>query len=225
MKFFQLLKTDEMKTTEKANDEFKVETDFAQEELDLFLRTFQILSETDVEGFNHSKDSAYRISYRILRVTRCAFNCALQGYYDVSMALLRIAYENHLLMNYLSKREDEARKWFNGEQYSARLLKENVSYADNALYKTMCEFIHSSFRSTLWFTEIRGDKTKAVVGEYDRAKFDYVITLILMTLTTTMILLSLTFPSELVRNEDWHPRFKSVIPRIWKYLKKHSSKS
>ena len=219
MDFFNILQDDEGRTENKTIDDFKTDVDFVEEEMKLFLRTFHILSE-DVQKFSYSQDSTYRISYRIFRIIRCAFSCALQGYYDVSMALLRIAYENHLLMNYLSKRENEAEKWFGGKTYLASFLKENVSYASHSLYRKLCEFVHSSFKSTLWFTEIREEKWKAVIGEYDKRRFAEVIALLLMTSTTTVILLSLAFPSELTANEEWNHRFRATIPKIWKYLGK-----
>lgn len=220
MDLCNILEEDETGAKDKATDDFPVELNFAEDELDLFLRTFHILSEGEFEKFSHSQDSLYRISYRIFRIIRCAHKCSLQGYYDVSMALLRIAYENHLLMNYLSKRENEAKKWFEGKTYPVSFLKENVSYANHSLYRKLCEFIHSSFKSTLWFTEIREERRKAVIGEYDKRRFREVVTLLLMTSTTTLILLSLAFASELTANEEWNHRFRATVPKIWKYLGK-----
>ncbi len=157
---------------------------------DVFLRTFEVLSNENVQEFTFSKDATYRISYRIFRILRCAFNVSLEGYYDVSMALLRIAYENHLLINYLSKNEREAKLWFEGKKFKPTFLRKNVSYASDSLYQEMCEFVHSSFKGTLAFTEIEKGRTKATIGEYSKEKFRNVLNLMLMTMATTIIWLS-----------------------------------
>jgi len=214
-----LLRRDELRTVRKSKREFKKELSFVKETSEVFLKTFEVLSNENFQDFTASKDATYRISYRIFRILRCAFNSSLEGYYDISMALLRIAYENHLLINYLSKNEKEAKLWFEGRRFNATFLKKNVSYASNSLYQEMCEFIHSSFRSTFAFTITENNRTKATLGEYNREQFKNVLLLMQMTMTTTIIWLSLTFAQELMKNEEWHSMFKETVPKMWKHLK------
>jgi len=214
-----LLRKHELRTARKSKREFKKELRFVKETSEVFLETFEVLSNENVQDFTYSKDATYRISYRIFRILRCAFNSSLEGYYDISMALLRIAYENHLLINYLSKNEKEAKLWFEGKRFNATFLKKNVSYASDSLYKEMCEFVHSSFKSTFAFTITENDRTKATLGEYSREQFKNVLFLMLMTMTTTIIWLSLTFAQELMKNEEWHSMFKETVPKMWKHLK------
>ena len=128
-----VLRKHELRTVGKSKKEFKKELCFVKETSEVFLKTFEALSNQNVQEFTFSKDATYRVSYRIFRILRCAFNASLEGYYDVSMALLRIAYENHLLMNYLSKNEKEAELWFRGKRFSPSFLKKNVSYASDSL--------------------------------------------------------------------------------------------
>ena len=214
-----LLRKHEFRTIRKSKREFKKELSFVRETSELFLRTFEVLSNENVQEFTYSKDATYRISYRIFRILRCAFNSSLEGYYDISMALLRIAYENHLLMNYLSKNEKEAKLWFEGKTFKPTFLRENVSYASDSLYKEMCEFVHSSFKSTFAFTITENGGTKATLGEYSKEQFKNVLFLMLMTMATTIIWLSLTFAQELMKNEEWHSMFKETVPKMWKHLK------
>lgn len=122
-------------------------------------------------------------------------------------------------MNYLSKNEREAKLWFEGTPFCATFLKKNVSYASDSLYHEMCEFIHSSFKSTFAFTITEKGKTKATLGEYNKERFEYVLLLMLMTMTTTLIWLSVIFANELMKNEKWHSVFKETIPKMWKHLK------
>lgn len=220
-----ILRKDELRTVRKSKREFKKELGFAKRTSELFLRTFEVLSNENVQDFTYSKDATYRISYRIFRTLRCAFNSSLEGYYDISMALSRIAYENHLLVNYLSKNEKEAKLWFEGKTFKPTFLRENVSYASDSLYKEMCEFVHSSFKSTFFFTITENGRKKATLGEYNRERFKYVLFLMLTTMTSTIIWLSLTFAEELMKNEDWHYMFKETVPKIWKHLKSETSKA
>ena len=219
-----VLRKDEFRTVRKSKREFKKELSFVRKTSELFLRTFEVLSNENVEEFTYSKDASYRISYRIFRILRCAFNSSLEGYYDVSMALLRIAYENHLLMRYLSENEKEAELWFRGRRFSPDFLRKNVTYASDSLYQEMSEFIHSSFKSTFAFTVIENGRTKATLGEYSNEQFKNLLFLMLMTMTTTIIWLSLTFTQELMKNEEWHSMFKETVPKMWKYLKSEISK-
>ncbi|TET19501.1 hypothetical protein E3J74_06380 [Candidatus Bathyarchaeota archaeon] len=214
-----LLRKDELRTMRKSERDFQKELTFFRETSEVFLKTFQVLSDENVHGFTYSKDSTYRISYRIFRILRCAFDSSLKGYYDVSMALLRISYENHLLMNYLSKHEEEAKLWFEGKKFRPSFLRKNVSYASDSLYEDMCEFVHSSFKSTFAFTEIEKDKTKATLGEYNKERFKAVLFLMLTTMAATIIWLSVTFAQELMKNEEWHEAFRNTVPKMWKYLK------
>jgi len=213
------LREDEVKTVRKSKRDFKKELSFVREGSEVFLRTFEVLSNEKFQEFTRSKDATYRISYRIFRILRCAFNSSLEGYYDISMALLRIAYENHLLMNYLSKNEGEAKLWFEGKRFKPTFLRKHVSYASDSLYHEMCEFVHSSFKSTLVFTEIENGKAKATLGEYNKEGLKNLLLLMLATMVTTIAWLSVIFAQELMENEKWHIMFKETVPKIWKYLK------
>ena len=217
--YLSLLRKDELRTIRKSKREYKIELALMKENLDFFLKTFEVLSKKKVHNFSFSQDASYMISYRIFRLIRCAFNSSLEGYYEVAMALLRISYENHLLINYLSKNEREAKLWFEGKIYKPTFLRKNVSYSSDSLYRDMCEFIHSSFKSTFAFTETENGKTKATLGEYNKTQFMNVFMLMQMTLISTMILLSLTFAQELMTNEKWHSDFEKTVPKIWKSIK------
>jgi len=125
----ELLAEDEERTTIKTKEDFDAELRFFEDGSELFLKTFEVLSSGDYDKFTHSKDATYRISYRIFRILRCSLNCSIQGYYDVGIALLRIAFENHLRMKYLSENENEAELWFKGKQFKPWQIRREVTYA------------------------------------------------------------------------------------------------
>jgi hypothetical protein len=213
-----LLGEDEEKTRKKSIGDFSAELGFIEANSELFLETFNILSKDRDKRFTYSEDASYRISYRIFRIVRCAISSSLEGYYDVTLALLRIAYENHLLMHYLSENEEEAKLWFEGKRFAPKFVREKVSYSSNSLYQEMSECIHSSFKSTFLFTKMEKSKPKAMLGEYDKKRFEAVILLALMTMATTSIWLSLKFAQELTKNEEWHSLFIKTIPKMWKHI-------
>lgn len=215
-----LLGKSEEKARKKSVEDFDMELGFIEANFELFLETFKILSKQAYKRFTYSEDATYRISYRIFRIMRCAVNNSIDGYYDVATALTRIAYENHLLMHYLSENEDEAKLWFNGKIFAPTFIRKKVSYSSDSLYREMSESIHSSFRSTSLFTTIERGKTKAMIGEYDKERFKQVTILALMTMATTAIWLSLKFVHELMQNEEWHSLFSRTIPKMWKHIKK-----
>ncbi|MCJ7422643.1 hypothetical protein MUP01_00010 [Candidatus Bathyarchaeota archaeon] len=156
-----LLGKDEEKTREKSVEDFDTELGFIEANSELFLETFKILSKDCYKRFTYSEDATYRISYRIFRIVRCAISSSLEGYYDVTTALLRIAYENHLLMHYLSENEDEAKLWFEGKRFAPNFVRKKVSYSSDSLYQEMSECIHSSFKSTSLFYHNRERQNKS----------------------------------------------------------------
>jgi len=213
-----LLRSEESETAVKSKEDFAEKLSFVESLSELFLQTAKVMH-SKAQDLSSSKDAAYRITFRIFRTVRCSLKAALEGYYAVGMALLRIAYENHLLMKYLSEHEEEAKLWFKGKRFSPYFLRANVSYSSNSLYQQMSEFIHCSFKSSLSFTVFEEEQTKAIIGEYDKDQFGRLLLLILMTLETTMIWLSITLAQELMDNEEWHSMFKATVPKIWKSLK------
>jgi len=213
-----LLRSEESETAMKSKEDFAEKLDFVESLSELFLQTTKAM-DSKVQDLSTSKDAAYRIAFKIFRTLRCSLKAALEGYYDVSMALLRIAYENHLLMKYLSENEEEAKLWFEGKRFSPSFLRKNVSYSSNSLYQEMSEFIHCSFKGSLSFTMIEEEQTKATIGEYDKNQCDSSLSLVLMNLETTMIWLSITLAQELIDNEEWHSKFKATIPKTWKFLR------
>lgn len=213
-----LLQSEETETVAKSKDDFAEKLSFVESISELFLQTFKVM-DSKVQDLSISKDAAYRIAFKIFRILRCSLKTALEGYYDVSMALLRIAYENHLLMKYLSENDEEAKLWFKGKRFSPLFLRKNVSYSSNSLYQEMSEFIHCSFNSSLSFTVVEEGQTKATLGVYDKNQFDKSLLLIVMTLETTMIWLSITLAQELMDDEEWHSTFSQIVPEMWKYIK------
>jgi len=209
----------ELRTVRKSKKEFAREVGYIEQLLNVFLKTFDVLGDL-VEAnkeFTHSENASYRISWKMFRLVHCAFESSLEGYYDTSMALLRIAFENHLLLTYLSENEEEAKHWFEGKRFPPTFLRKNVRWRDS-LYRMMSEFVHTSFKSTLAFTRIEKDEHKGALGEYDREQFKIAIVQIIMTLFTTIVWLVIIFP-DLPMNKKWYSFSWQGLLEIAKYTK------
>ena len=218
------LRKEELKTTRKTKKEFKKELSFVEHLLNVFLKTFKVLHVKVHEGreFTDSEDACFRISYRIFRIVYWAFNSSLEGYYDVSMALLRIAFENHLLLVYLSKNEKEAKLWFEGKRFAPAFLRKHVKWRDS-LYRDMSEFIHSSFKSTFAFTKTEKEEQFGTLGEYDTEQFKNVHLLMIMTLFTSIVWLFCTI-HEILMSEEWCSYSKDGLVEVAKYIRAETSK-
>ena len=195
--------------------------------LNVFLKTFYVLFDLVEKDkkFTASQNASYRILWRIFRISRCMFNSSLEGYYDVSIALMRIAFENHILLAYLSENEEEAKLWFKGKTFHPSFLRrkylsknnEKDDKWKNSMYRGMSEFIHSSFKSTLVFTQVEKGEERGVLGEYDKAQFENAIKTTIFMLWATTVLSFFIFP-EVVENEEWHSFSWDGFIEITKYI-------
>ena len=212
------LEEKELKVIEQTKKDFFNEMDLSDKTINFYLETVNLLSEKNVE-LNFSRSAVFLLSYRILRYLRCAYESMIKGYYDTSMALLRISYENHLLLYYLFQNENEAKLWFSGKKFSPSFLRKNIKYSSDELYQKLSDFIHSNIEGTQFFLEYDKEKgTIFIIGEYDKKKAFSNMSYFLMTLVSTMIWFNLSFANDLYKNEQWHTHFKDTIPKLWKHI-------
>lgn len=204
------LRKDELKIIKKSKKQLKKELSSAKNTLELILKTLSIVQH--VRDTPDNKKAVLMISYRVFRILRCVMKTSLEGYYDVSMALLRTAFENSLLMIYLSEREDEAELWFKGKRFAPTFLRQWSPVHGGHIYRDLSEFVHSSFKSVMSLGEYE-------LGEYHHGQFKGIVFLMLAIMAFTVIELSMTFAQELKENEQWHSMFSKIFPKMYKHLK------
>lgn len=156
--------------------DFQKEIKHAEKMFGFFLKIYRFLSRHSgdiLTEHDYVKWSTLLLFMRNFRILRCAYRSMLNGYYDVSFAELRMAFENHLLMFFLSLREEEAKKWWYGKRFTPRFLKrevrEKLSYDE--VYKSLSNFIHTDFKITRFFIKERGKALEVWVTEYDSKHF------------------------------------------------------
>ena len=153
--------------------DFKKEIGHFDEMFELFLETFHFLSKNaPLNEEEYIEWSGFLLFIRIFRVIRSAYKCMMYGYYDVAMALLRMAFENHLLMFYLSDRKDEAKQWFQGKRFTPRFLKKEVKKPRyDEPYSMWSDFVHTDFKTIHWFLKEQGKGSIVSVAEQDPLQF------------------------------------------------------
>lgn len=152
----------------------------------------------------------------------------LNGYYDVSVAMLRMAFENHLLMFFFLDREEEARKWWSGKRFTPKFLKEEVrkSLSYDKIYGDLSELIHTDFKVTRFFSEPKGKGMAVWITNYDPAHFCATLHCLLTFGVATLMITSKAFREEfkkkhLVREIS---EFVSLNKLILKSAKKKNRK-
>ena len=157
-------------------EDFEEEIQHIEKMFGLFFRIFKFFAKNSGEiltEHDYTKWSIVLLFLRNLRVLRCVHRSMLNGYYDVSVAMLRMAFENHLLMYFFLNREDEARKWWSGKRFTPKFLKKEVreSLSYDKVYRSLSELIHTNFKVTRFFSEPRGEDLAVWITNYDSARF------------------------------------------------------
>lgn len=151
---------------------FEKEIDHMEKMFDLFLRTYDFICRNEQDFFSkedYAKHSIFLLFVRKFRILRSAYHSMLKGYYEMSSAIQRMAFENHMLMTYFVHRPEEAKKWFSGEKIGLRRLKREYRkhYSLEKTYGRYSNLVHANFETTHFFL-------KPKVGEVTIWTTDYV---------------------------------------------------
>lgn len=144
---------------------FEKEIRHIEKMFELFMRSFKFISTHEKELLtkqDYAKWSILLLFIRNLRILRCAYHAMLKGYYDVSIGIQRMAFENHLLMFFFMHKEEEAKKWWFGKRFKPKFLKEEVKerLSYDAVYGKLSKFVHANFETTRFFWEPVGKQGK-----------------------------------------------------------------
>ena len=89
---------------------------------------YEIIKKTgQVKQQNHAQKANFALAIRRYRFLHVAFDNLKDGYYEVSMTLLRSVYENYIQMNYFATFPDAAQKW----------LEENKAFEQGGMRKAL----------------------------------------------------------------------------------------
>jgi len=80
--------------------DFEKEINHMEKMFDLFLRTYDFICRHEKDFFtreDYAKHSIFLLFVRNFRILRSAFHSMIKGYYEVSSATQRLAFENHML--------------------------------------------------------------------------------------------------------------------------------
>lgn len=151
--------------------DFENEVNYLEKMFELFMKSYNFICthEDDLlSKEDYAKWSTFLLFIRNLRILRSAYNSMLKGYYEVSIAVQRMAFENHLLMYFLMHRPEEAKEWWAGKRYGLKRLKrearKRLSYDE--IYGELSQFIHANIETTRYFWKPKDEETTIWTTDY-----------------------------------------------------------
>jgi len=170
------LKEREKEVAELTCKEFPETASLSENAIELLLNMIQIASdEKAVSTKEHGGYSVFILANRSVRLLSCAHNAIVKGYYDVGMGILRFAFETHLLMNYLSNKNEEAKRWLDGKIFKPSYLKSKVTPSYHEVYSLLSGFAHPNVSTckSYFFDEIGGEQSEFFIGGLKKTHFLY----------------------------------------------------
>lgn len=228
--YFERIATEESNIKRETCQELGDITNHTEDGFDLLWCMLGLIAKMDAVGNSHARYAVYVLSYRLLRILRSAYWCMESGYYDVGNALLRVAFETHLLLFYLSEKENEAKEWFEGkesEKFRPYNLRRNVSVSYDSVYRSTSEFVHPKIRSCIGWFFGEGESAEFWSTKFDRRRAFEVGVAIINILGATFLCDLMVFPSAFVAEKNDKLEIERVIKRIssWYHRKKELSQS
>lgn len=234
---FKILESEESKVSAQTRKEFKNATNQIERGFDVLKEIIHIITKKEAVGESFKRYTVYILSYRILRILRSAYWCMLCGYYDIAMALLRMTFETHLLLYFLSKREKEAEEWFKGKEFRPAYMRKQVAHEHSydAIYRQMSDFVHPKIHtsSTWFFRDEKGKPAEFWITEFNFARASQVTISLMAGLGGTLLYIPTVFPNAwfeqqkegvtiervLKRITRWNSRTKKIMKKLREKLK------
>jgi hypothetical protein len=189
-----------------------------------------LIAKKEAVGKSYSRYAVYVLSQRLLRILRSTYWCMENGYYDIGNALLRVAFETHLLLYYLSEKENEAKEWLEGkesENFRPYNLKRKVSVSYDSVYSFASDFVHPKIRSCKGWFFWEGERAEFWSTKFDKGRAFEVVSTIMSILGVTFLLVPIIFPCAFVSEKNGRSKIERVAKRIspWNQREKELSKS
>ncbi len=166
---FEELRNRENKIYRDTKKEFSELIIHIEKGFDIFQQIVDKIAEKEAVGKSFRKYAVFILSFRIVRITRSAYWCITHGYYETGQALLRLLFENHLLLLYLHDKENESKEWLNGKQFRPLFLRQHVSVSYDKVYSELSGFVHPKIETCRdWFFTDRDKEATFWVTKYDR---------------------------------------------------------
>jgi len=170
---------------------------------DYFFKIFKFLTEHSGDFFtehDYMKWSIMLLFLRNFRIFRCAYRAMLNGYYEVAIAMLRMAFENHLLMFFLLTREKEAENWWHGKKFAPRFLKSEVrkDWSYDTVYRNLSVLIHANFEVTKFFSNPKDRDLAVWITNYNPKRFVESLHPLLYFGVGTLMIMPMAFKDKLI---------------------------
>lgn len=170
-----------------------------------------------------SEIAVFGAGTRNFRLLQCASHAIYNGFYDVCLILLRVVYENNLLIRYLTDNEEEAKRWLKGKKYKPSYLRMKAG-DKTSIYGFFSDyFTHANVESH--FSGVSARINGKTLSADFFPKFDKEYTKICFYLHIligwmSLIHLQYAFRDSMWKNEEWRNRFAEWNELILDYVER-----
>lgn len=180
----------------------------------------QYLNYAEKKSWTQSKGYQYLVLPETIKTLHCAFEIAIDGYYDETIILIRCVFENFLRLVFLSKYPDNiegiivSKKRKGLIQFNATHVVEHILKLDSSwLYSLMSSITHGKKPKMLRELTARSTgKQSAIILEYQSDKDSIASCINLFMLMQHLILRSMMviFSSEIQTTNQLQPRLERI---------------
>lgn len=208
--------------TEKTIQTFPEEHSLMSNIAGLYLEVMLLIEKLkEVSGY--SKMAVLSIGIRNFRLLYCAGDSIYNGFYDVCMILLRVVYENNLLMKYLIDNEEDAKKWLVGKRFKPSYLRMKTE-DKTRMYGLLSDYYTHANVESLFSAGVSrfNGKTLSVDNfpQFRKKWSKLCIYTHILTAWMSLLHLQYAFRDSLWKNEDWKNRFAHWNEIVLDYTKK-----
>jgi len=187
--------------------DFRFEDQLLRNIAGINIELFVLLSECGIR--NRLQLAVITLTVKNFRLLQCINDCIFNGYYEVGMTLLRVLYENLLLMQYFINNENEAGKWLKGKKFRAGFIRSKVM-GKSEFYSFVSDYyIHANLESLVPVIESFTDQDISLIlyPGYSREKCALGLSLSIIYGWLNNLHLQYAFRQYLWEDEAWKKGF------------------
>ena len=195
-------------STEKTIQKFSEEHSLVTAMGGLYIDT--MIQIEDLKSVSSSNLPVLVIGIRNFRLLQSASHSIYNGFYDICLILLRLVYENNLLMQYLTDNPKEAEDWLKGKRFMPSFLRKNANDKTGAYQFLSSSFTHANVECLFsgFVSKIDGDKlTAKYFPEFNEQHAKFCLNMHIVIGWISLVHLQYAFKSDLWKFEEWKNRF------------------
>lgn len=221
------IKEDMAEVTEKTIEAFPEEHNLVRNIAGLYIEVLVLIEKIRVIS-KPSELAILCLASRNFRLLYCSRDSIYNGFYDVSMILLRVVYENDLLIQYLTDNDKEAERWLLGfgkknEVFSPSFLRRETKDKSGVYGFLSRNYTHANVESlfSAGLTKLEGSTlSNDYFPTFQKDMAERTLASHIMFSWLTLIHLQYAFRDLLWKNEEWTNRFSDWNDVVLNYIER-----